>query len=132
VKKGIVGNDEEEGGERAPLLDPSKNVSVSQLSPKKGSNLDSRERPLDKVLEPSGEANLIENMADPIVIDRVKGFGGIKEEKNPVEPFGDGCVEKAVDSNNVIPTVFTCQEPLLRGIDVGIHSRHDATSNSSS
>ncbi len=64
-----------EGGERAPLLDPTKNVNpVSELTPKKGSNLDSRERPLDKVLESSGEANLIENMTDPIVIDRVKGL----------------------------------------------------------
>jgi hypothetical protein len=131
VEKRIVGDDEEEGGERAPLLDPSKNVyPVCQLSPEEGSNFDSRERPPDKVLEPSGEVDLIQNMTDPFMIDRVKSFGSIKKEKNPVEPPGDGCIKKIVDGLNMVTATFASQKPLLRGVDVGINSRHDTASNS--
>jgi hypothetical protein len=130
MKKRIVGDDEEEGREGTPLLDPPKNVNpVRQLTPKKGSNLNGREGAFNKLPEPRGETDLIQNMTDPLMIDRVKSFSGVEKEEDPVELLGNGCIKKVVNGLNVVTAIFACQEPLLGGVDVSINSRHDAAGN---
>ncbi len=45
------------------------------------------------------------------MINRVKGFGGVKKKKNSVEIFSDGSVEKVVDSNNVVTAILPAKNP---------------------
>ena len=61
--------------------------------------------PLTKFLNQEGKPS-IKNMADPVVIDGVKGLGSVKEKKDLILLFGDSF--QFVDGNYVIPTVLAC------------------------
>ena len=57
MKEGVVRDKEEEGGQRAPLLDAPPDVNpVGGLAPKKGGNPHGGEGTFDKILKPGGES----------------------------------------------------------------------------
>jgi hypothetical protein len=130
VEEGVVGDDEEEGGEGTSLFDASVNIDpVCQLTPEKGGNLDRGEGPFDEVPEPRGKFSFSKDVVDPGVVDRVKGLGGVEEEEEAVKLFRDSFVKEGVNVSSVIPTIFAREETFLSRIDEVDHCSHDATSN---
>ena len=130
VKQGVVGDDEEERGEGAPLLDPPQNVDpVSQLPPEEGSHLDRRERTPHKVLEPSGEVDFVKDVADPLMVDGVEGFGSVEQKEDPIVLLANSRVKKTIDRFYVVTTTRPYQKTFLGGVNVGANTWHDAAGN---
>ena len=101
----VVGN--EEGRQGATLLHPPTDVNpVRRDPPKEGGHLDRGEGPFDKVPKPRRKPDPTEDMADPVMVNRVKGFRRVKEEEEPVVLPGDGFVEEGVNIDDVVTPVF--------------------------
>lgn len=130
VKKRVIGDDEEEGGEGTPLLDPPFDIDpVGEKPTKEGGNTDEGKRSFDKVPEPGGEAGFDQDMRNPVMVYRIKSFRSIEEKEELVFPFFNRFVEKGVDINHVLRTLLASKEALLRGADVPVNTRHNAPSH---
>jgi hypothetical protein len=88
MKKRVIGYDEQKGGERAALLDASLDTDpIDKVGAKKGRDFNIRKSTRDEVADPAGEAHPRYNVFDPIMIDRVKGLGGVQKKEKPVFLF---------------------------------------------
>ena len=85
------------------------------------------EGPLNNVDEPRRETDPVEDMTDPVMVNRVERLGGVEEKKEAVILLGDRLIKEGVDVDDVVPPIFTCQKTLLAGRDVGTDRRHDGT-----
>jgi len=79
VEEGVVGNNKEEGREGTALFNaPGDLDPVSEPPSEEGSHLHTGEGPINKVLQPTRKFCLGQNVVDPVMVDRVEGFGRVK------------------------------------------------------
>jgi hypothetical protein len=128
----VVSNNEEEGGEGATLFDTSFNINpLSELSAKKGGNLDRGERTFDEVTKPNGETGFDQDMRNPVMINGVEGFGSIQKEKKLVLFLLNSPVKKVINFSNMLGPLPPSYKALLRGVNVSINSGHNAPRHAS-
>ena len=56
----------------------------------------------NKETEPGGELETGQDKVDPIVVDGIEGFGGVKEKKKTVNLLLDTFIEEGVDVSGVL------------------------------
>jgi len=78
-EEGVKGEDEEERRKRAALLNPTHDVNPSGSGfAEKGGHLNPSQNGFNKKKEPRGETNALKDKKNPIVVNRVEGFGRVK------------------------------------------------------
>ena len=111
-KEGVVGNNEEEGGERTTLFDAPLDGNIAGGgAAEKGSHLDVMKGTADEVSEPVGKGSLIEDREDPGVIDGIESLGRIEQEDVPLDVINDALVEELVEVCDVGVTMIPARKP---------------------
>jgi hypothetical protein len=117
-KKGVESQDEKKGRKGATLLYPPLNVNESGGRPTETRrDAGVGKGPFHKPAKPGGKAQLIEDKVEPVVVDRVKSLGSVKEKQEPfLTPFYS-LVKEGVNINDVVTALPTRQKAFLGGID---------------
>ena len=129
VRRDVIGNNEKRG-KRTTLLDaPRDGNKTGGGAAEKGGHLDVLEGTADKMEEPVREGSLVEDLEDPGVVDRVKRFGRIKKENEPLGIVSDALEEEIVEVFDVGIAVDASEEALLGRIKESGDGRHNGARN---
>lgn len=124
----MVAEDEEEGGEGAPLFHPPKDIQpLTTESLEAWGNANMVEEVGDQVAEPGGEASFVKDTVNPAVVNRVKGLLKIEEEKIVTLRRSSSlrAVEGVSKGNDVVVALSSFEESLLvrtKGVRNRIHN----------
>ena len=72
---------------------------------------------------------MVKDEMDPVMVDRVKGLGCVKKEKKTVDLLFYSLVEKLIDVQNVIITIFPGKKTFLGRVNKVANRRHDRLGN---
>ena len=127
----VVGKDEDERGERAPLLDSSLDVNpIQEGAAKTRRDFDVIQGSFDEGDKPTGEPHAREDLKGPLVVNRVKGLRGVKEEAETLFVELDSIEEKLVNIADVVHAILAPKKTLLRGFDESSDGRHNQVGHS--
>lgn len=125
-EEGVVGQDKEDWGEGAALLDPALNRDKgSNPAREEGPDSDISHQAANNVYNPGGHAYLEKYQEEVIVVDTVKGLGCVNEEVVMLSLAVEVGIVVISELEYVVPPQPSPNEPFLTGVRNVVDSRHD-------